>query len=107
MVPAEGGDLGQRLKEGGRSGSGGLRSRARTALVVAEVALATVLLIGAGLDARMPPDTVANIYESLQSPEGVKELWILEGADHGKVWEKDPKGYEERIVRLLTRLRRG
>lgn len=66
-----------------------------------------VLLIGAGLDARMPPDTVTNIYESLQSPEGVKELWILEGAEHGRVWEKDPRGYEERIVRLLDRLRRG
>ena len=66
-----------------------------------------VLLIGAGNDARMPPDTVINIYESLRSPEGVKELWILDEAEHGKVWEKDPRGYEERIVRLLDRLRRG
>ncbi len=44
------GGLAEALKEGGRSGAGGLRSgRARNLLVVAEVALALVLLIGAGL----------------------------------------------------------
>ena len=38
------------LREGGRSGSAGLaRQRARTTLLVAEVALAVVLLVGAGL----------------------------------------------------------
>jgi putative ABC transport system permease protein len=42
--------LAESLKEGGRSGAGGLRSgRARNLLVVAEVALALVLLVGAGL----------------------------------------------------------
>ena len=42
--------LAESLKEGGRSGTGGLRSgRARNFLVIAEVGLALVLLVGAGL----------------------------------------------------------
>ncbi len=42
-------DLSSTLKEGGRSGGGLLRKRARSVLVVAEVALALVLLTGAAL----------------------------------------------------------
>lgn len=42
-------NVGDVLKEGGRGGSGGSRHRLRSALVVAEMALAMVLLIGAGL----------------------------------------------------------
>jgi putative ABC transport system permease protein len=37
------------LKTGGRAGSGGIRTRMRNTLVAIELALATVLLIGAGL----------------------------------------------------------
>jgi predicted permease len=44
------GDLAETLKEGGRGPSSGpARSRARSALVVVEVALALILLVGAGL----------------------------------------------------------
>ncbi len=44
------GDLSETLKEGGRSASSGAaRSRMRSALVAAEVAMALVLLVGAGL----------------------------------------------------------
>jgi len=42
-------DLSSTLKEGGRSGGGQLRKRARSILVVTEVALALVLLISAAL----------------------------------------------------------
>ncbi|HUP02349.1 MAG TPA: ABC transporter permease [Bryobacteraceae bacterium] len=42
-------DLASTLKEGGRSGAGHFHNRARSALVITEVALALVLLIGAGL----------------------------------------------------------
>ena len=46
------GNLVAALREGGRSGEGGGRNRARHALVVAEVALSIVLLVGAALFAR-------------------------------------------------------
>ncbi len=42
-------DLFESLKEGGRAASGGVRHRLRSALVVTEIALAVVLLTGAGL----------------------------------------------------------
>jgi predicted permease len=43
-------DLNETLKEGGRTGSGGARrQRLRSVLIISEVALALVLLVGAGL----------------------------------------------------------
>jgi putative ABC transport system permease protein len=42
-------DLNGALKDGGRSGSGGRTAKLRSAFVVVEVALALVLLVGAGL----------------------------------------------------------
>ncbi len=46
------GDLSSALREGGRTGEGGARNRARHTLVVAEVALSLVLLVGAALFVR-------------------------------------------------------
>jgi len=46
------GDLMTALREGGRSGEGGARHRARHALVIGEVAVSIVLLIGAALFVR-------------------------------------------------------
>ena len=48
-LSAAGADLTESLKQGGRSGSAALGNRTRSALIVAEVALALVLLAGAGL----------------------------------------------------------
>ncbi len=48
-VQASRGGLGESLKEGGRSLAGSVPRRLRSALVVTELALAVVLLIGAGL----------------------------------------------------------
>jgi hypothetical protein len=42
-------DLNDMLKEGGRTSSSGARHRLRSALVIGEIALAVVLLVGAGL----------------------------------------------------------
>jgi len=42
-------DLNEVLKEGGRNTTGGAGHRLRSALVVTEIALAVVLLVGAGL----------------------------------------------------------
>jgi putative ABC transport system permease protein len=52
LIPAlttSGTGLSEMLKEGGRTGSGGRGNRARSAFVVAQIALALVLLSGAGL----------------------------------------------------------
>ncbi|MEE9126056.1 MAG: alpha/beta fold hydrolase, partial [Planctomycetota bacterium] len=64
-----------------------------------------VLVIGAGRDTRCPPPVVRNVFAALRAPEAHKELWILDDAGHGRVWDQDPQGYRERLARLLARIR--
>jgi pimeloyl-ACP methyl ester carboxylesterase len=63
-----------------------------------------VLVIGGGLDGRMPPDEVTALYESLPKAGSRKELWILPDADHGDVWKEDPEGYRQRLRAFVARV---
>jgi alpha-beta hydrolase superfamily lysophospholipase len=63
-----------------------------------------VLVIGGGLDGRMPPDEVTALYESLPQRSGVKDLWILPDADHGDVWKEAPDEYRRRIGAFVDRV---
>ena len=63
-----------------------------------------MLVIGGGLDGRMPPEEVRALYESLPMPDGTKQLWILDGADHGDVWKEDPDGYRQRVRAFVDRV---
>jgi putative ABC transport system permease protein len=91
-------DLNESLKEGGRGVAGG-RSRVRSGLVVAEVALSLLLLAGAGL--------LVKSFARLQAvdpgfdPEGVMTMRVsLPGARY-----KEPARKAEFYASLLERLR--
>jgi len=62
-----------------------------------------VLLIGAGRDDRMPPESVRALFDALPGPPGRKELWIEAEATHGKVWVKAPDEYRRRLAGFLDR----
>lgn len=59
-----------------------------------------VLLIGAGHDGRMPPDTVRATFEALPTPAERKRLWIEPEATHGKVWVAAPEEYRRHLAWL-------
>jgi len=59
-----------------------------------------VLLIGAGHDARVPPDSVRAYYEALSQPEARKRVWIEPEATHGKVWFQAPEEYARQLAWL-------
>jgi hypothetical protein len=56
-----------------------------------------VLVIGAGHDERMPPDSVRAVFDGLPTAPSRKELWIEPEASHGKVWVAAPDEYRRRL----------
>jgi putative ABC transport system permease protein len=101
-------DLNESLKEGGRRSRGGLRHRSHSLLVVSEVALALVLLVGAGLminsflrlqrvDLGFNPDKLLTAEILLEGPK----YWKGVGGDTKRVTPQGAIFYE----RLLERVR--
>ena len=94
------------LKEGGRSGGGGVKGqRIRSSLVVAEVALALVLLIGAGLMMR-------SFLEEQRTDIGIdpsRTLTFRVGLPESQFPDKDEPGrfFEQLIPKNRRASRRG
>jgi len=65
-----------------------------------------MLIVSEGLDDRAPPERVAELYERLPMPEGVKELWKVDDVGHGQAFLEQPAAYDAALGRLLDRLRR-
>ena len=65
-----------------------------------------VLVVGAGIDDRAPPDTVERLFARLPMPAAKKQLWMVPTSRHGHVFLDDPAGYAERLRWLLANLRR-
>lgn len=66
-----------------------------------------VLFIGAGIDDRMPPETVRALFDTLPTRPERKELWIEPEATHGKVWVKAPEEYRRHLALLCQRAAEG
>ncbi len=86
------------LKTGGRAGSGGLRARLRNSLVAIELALATMLLIGAGLFLQ----TLVNLQRVKLGfePQGLVTFQVSLPADKYPSQTKAPLFFREMIESL-------
>jgi len=62
-----------------------------------------VLLIGAGRDDRVSPESVRALFDELPTLPERKELWIDPNATHGKVWEDAPDEYRSHLAWLCDR----
>jgi putative ABC transport system permease protein len=91
------------LKEGGRAASSGRqRNRARNSLVVAQLALALVLLVGSGLMIRSS-QALRNVNPGFQNPEEVLTLTLTIRSAEVPDAEEVPRT-QELLVRLLEDL---
>jgi len=94
-------NLNESLKEGGRGGVGGGRRRLRDALVIAEVALALVLLVGAGLLMR-------SFWKLQQTDPGFNAERVLTASLTlpGARYREAPKiaAFQERLLERLAAL---
>ena len=61
------------------------------------------LLIGAGLDNKVPPESVRRGFARLAAPVGRKVLWIDHGSKHGRVFENRPDEYRRHLGALIER----
>ncbi|MBK8974811.1 MAG: alpha/beta hydrolase [Planctomycetes bacterium] len=66
-----------------------------------------VLIIGAGIDDRMPPAVVRDVFDALPTLADRKQLWIAPDAEHGRVFDADPLGYRDHLAWLLGQIRRS
>src|SRR5262249_31677534 len=91
-------DLHETLKEGSRSSAGAARQRLRSALVVAEIALALTLLVGAGL-------LTQSLLRLLRASPGfnTENLWLVTAVLPAAKYGEDSKVaafYQQYLPRL-------
>ena len=59
----------------------------------------SVLLVGGTADRRMPLSNNERLYE--QIPGTTKEMFVVDGATHGDIWEMGREAYGERVRQFL------
>ncbi|MEM7199456.1 MAG: alpha/beta hydrolase [Planctomycetota bacterium] len=59
-----------------------------------------VLLVGGGDDRRVPPDTIAQLFDSLPTTPSRKSMWIEPAAGHGSVWSVAPAKYRQHLTAI-------
>lgn len=60
-----------------------------------------ILLIAAGQDDRVPLEEAQALFAKLPTEPDRKQLWTVDSATHGKVWEVEPEEYRKRVAGLI------
>jgi fermentation-respiration switch protein FrsA (DUF1100 family) len=71
----------------------------RRAIAKAQVPI--LIIHGAG-DRQIPVEHARLLYEA--APPDRAELWIIEGADHGGTYARDPKKYREKVLAFFAKV---